>query len=154
MQRDGETANTESPITSNSTDLNLNDEARAANLALQQLERDIERGEVDANLLKKLGWTAERLRAFEERMSEQLQKRESTEAETDPERLQRKRVEALLESLDLDSKRTAKRGTEKSEREQQDTTIRRRNPPGRLRGRNADYRKRILEGPKKTVNGR
>jgi hypothetical protein len=85
-------------------------------------------------------------------MSEQLQKREPTEAETDPERLQRKRVEALLESLDLDSKRTAKRGTERSEREQQDTTIRRRNPPVRLRSRNADYRRRILEGRRKTVN--
>jgi len=58
---------------------NVEDTARATDLALKRLERDLGRGEVDEELLRELGWTPERLSEFVERMQNQLQQLKSTE---------------------------------------------------------------------------
>ncbi len=128
---------------------NVEDTARATDLALKRLERDLGRGEVDEELLRELGWTPERLSEFVERMQNQLQQLKSTEDATTAEILQKRRTEALLESLDLSSKGSARSGTSDTDREQQDTATRRRPPPPHLRERLRNYQDRIQKNAKR-----
>ncbi len=87
------------------------------------------------------------MEAFAKNMREQLEQLDTADSSDSlQEKLQRRRVEELLRDLDLSSDRTSREGTTAFDREQQDTTIRRREPPARFRGRDADYRQRILDG--------
>src|SRR5690606_36893861 len=51
---------------------NLEDKCQAANLVLKQLQEELDRGQVDPELLKELGWTEEQMRKFAERLSQEL----------------------------------------------------------------------------------
>lgn len=128
---------------------NLQDSAQAADLALRRLEQDIENGTLDEELLQDLGWTPERLREFGERMRDQLNQLDGEESDNLREELKQRRLKEMLLDLELSSDRTSRQGTAQADREQQDTTIRRREPPQRYRARNADFRRKILDGPRR-----
>ncbi|MFM7924894.1 MAG: hypothetical protein ACKPJJ_32110, partial [Planctomycetaceae bacterium] len=49
--------------------------AQAAGLALKRLQKELERGEVDPELLQELGWTKDELSKFADRMQQQLDER-------------------------------------------------------------------------------
>jgi hypothetical protein len=83
---------------------------KAVDLSLRHLENQLKRGEVDKELLEKLGWTEEQARRFAERMREQLQSTEQPKTAADEAR--RLQFEETLRSLDLRPK-TARRTTAK-----------------------------------------
>ncbi len=88
---------------------NLEYSRKAANLVLQRLQKELERGEVDDDLLKELGWTPDDLRKFSDRLQRQLQKKNS---EQTPESLARRRqFEEMLKGLDLKSTGSKRRST-------------------------------------------
>ena len=128
----------------------VNDAAKAADLALKRLQQDLDRGEVDNELLEELGWTEEQLKMFSERMHDQLRSLKDTPDEANaPERLQRRRVEELLKSLDLESSAKDRLGRTDRDRAQQDTTSRKTQPPGRYRDLLKMYQKSLSRGKKR-----
>jgi collagen type III alpha len=52
---------------------NLEDAKAATDLILKRLEEDLQRGEVDPDLLRELGWTESQLQTFADRMRRQLE---------------------------------------------------------------------------------
>lgn len=79
---------------------NLEDKKKAANLVLQKLKDDIDRGDVDEELLEKLGWTEDDLKKFTDRLSKNLQ--EDAVDKTSPEELARKKqFEEMLRGIRL-----------------------------------------------------
>ena len=69
---------------------------------LKNLERELERGEVDEKLLDELGWSNQEMRNFTERLKRQLHKEKSV-SETPQETALRRQFEEMLKSLDLHS---------------------------------------------------
>ena len=77
---------------------------QAADLVLKRIEDDLERGQVDEELLKELGWTQEDMRRFSERLKQQLQ---TPDTEDSPESIARRRqFEEMLRNLNLQTKET------------------------------------------------
>lgn len=79
---------------------NLEHAKEAANLVLKRLESELERGEVDPQLLDELGWTQDEVRKFTDRLKNKL----DTEPADTPESIARRRqFEETLKTLDLKS---------------------------------------------------
>ena len=124
---------------------NVDDAAAAADLALKRLKQDLDRGEVDQKLLDELGWTKEELQAFSERMHDRLNSLKDAPAQ-EADRLQQRRVEEMLKSLDLTSTPEERIGSRNRDREQRDTTARRSKAPSRLRDLQKMFRKSVSRG--------
>ncbi len=78
---------------------NLQRNRDASNLVLSKLKDQLERGEVDQDLLKRLGWTEDRLENFVERMDQKIN---DPGEDNSPEGIaRRKRFEEFLRSLEL-----------------------------------------------------
>lgn len=93
---------------------NLEDARKATNLVLKKLKGDLERGEVDAELLKELGWTKERMTQFVQRLEKQLQ---DTGEDNSPEAVARRlQFEETLKNQQLSTQTKARRGEKKHER--------------------------------------
>ena len=86
------------PNTPPAEDGNLEDKLKATNMVLKRLKEDMKRGEVDDELLKKLGWTERDMKRFTERLERKLERPKSD----DPRELARQRqFEESLKSLNL-----------------------------------------------------
>ncbi len=107
--------------------------ARAANLALRRLRQDIDRGQVDRELLDQLGWTEEQLLEFTTRMQQRLQEREENAARQKELSLSQKSFDEMLRSLDLQSSGSTRIGSSERDRDRTDTTLRNSVPPSRYR---------------------
>jgi hypothetical protein len=119
-------------------------------MVLKRLQKELDRGKVDQELLKELGWTEDQLRLFSNRIQQQLNSLEEPSGEDDmSERLKRRRVEELLKSLDLTSKSGDRVGDRARDREQQDTTSRRGSTPSRYRNWQEMYQKSLNERSRK-----
>lgn len=85
---------------------------KASNLVLKKLRKDLDRGEVDQQMLDDLGWTKEDLERFVQRLDQQLN--ETPTNDDSPEAVARRRqFEETLKTLGLSSKtkkRTAASG--------------------------------------------
>ena len=111
----------------------MEDAANAADLAIKRLKKDLERGKIDQDLLDELGWTESQLKEFSQRMHDQLNSLKDTDAKDEANRLQRRRLEERLKSLDLDSGPSKRTGNSNRDRHQQDTTSRQSTPPAAYR---------------------
>ncbi|MFV0446125.1 MAG: hypothetical protein ACK5Q5_21315 [Planctomycetaceae bacterium] len=80
---------------------NLDDERRAAELVLKQLQDELQRGTVDDDLKRQLGVDDADLQDFVSRLQERLS--ETGQAETPESRDQQRQFEELLRSIDFDS---------------------------------------------------
>jgi len=87
-------------------------------------------------------------------MRDQLKQLDSGESGSRAEMLQRRRTEALLESLDFSSMSSGKTGSTEADREQLDTVTRRQPPPAHLRARHANYLRRIEKHVQENLRGR
>jgi hypothetical protein len=106
-------------------DANLEFTKQAADLVLKRLEDELERGEVDQELLEKLGWNEADAKKFAERLRQQLAEKGE---DNSPEALARRRqFEETLKSLDLRSKAT--RRDDANQRKQVQEGIGPRRPP-------------------------
>ena len=75
---------------------------KASNLVLKKLRKDLDRGEVDQDLLDELGWKQEDMERFVQRLEKQLA---DTNDDTSPESVARRRqFEETLKTLGLSSK--------------------------------------------------
>ena len=127
----------------------VEDAAEAADLALKRLKKDLERGKVDRKLLEQLGWTEEQLKSFSEKMHDKLNSLKESPSDDSAGRLQRRRVEELLKSLDLKSSPDERVGKTTRDREQQDTTSRQSKPPAQYREWLKRFQESISRGRKK-----
>lgn len=113
--RDATEANS-SGSTPEGEEANLEYKRQATELVLKRLQDELERGDVDPELLDKLGWTKEELRRFSERMNKALQ--ESKAGDETPESLSRRQqFEEMLKSLDVNKSGTKRSGQDAPQRE-------------------------------------
>lgn len=104
---------------------------QAAELVLQKLKDELERGDVSPELLEELGWTKEQTERFVERMSQELNRSKTESPESEARRLQ---FEEMLKNLNVKPKASTREATEQPSREVEQVDSRRRNVP-------AEYRK-------------
>ncbi len=79
---------------------NLAHAREAADLVLRQLEGDLQRGDVDRDLLDQLGWTEDDVRRFSDRLRKQLQSRER-EGLSPEEAVKQRQFEEMLKNIDF-----------------------------------------------------
>ncbi len=96
--------------------VNLDDKKKATNLVLKKLKEELERGEVDQEFLKDLGWTENDLKRFVDRLDQQSKAGNDTPAE----QARRRQFEEMLKSLDLRSGGGTKQDTHKAKRSTND----------------------------------
>ncbi len=119
------------PTSAVGDEANLEYNRQAAELVLQQLQKDLERGEVSPELLDELGWTPEQLQRFTDRLAQELNRSNETTPESDARRLQ---FEEMLRNLNLRSTGTKRTGEQGTNREVDQIDSRRSTVP-------AEYRK-------------
>jgi len=73
----------------------------ATNLVLDKLDKELKRGDVDDELLKKLGWSEQELEKFTQRLKKQLEAGQSVEGETPEDIAKRTQFEEMLKSINL-----------------------------------------------------
>lgn len=103
---------------------------QAAELVLRKLKDDLERGEVNPELLEKLGWSEEQLKSWSERLAKQLEKQP---AETPIDRARQMQFEEMLRQLDLRKNNAVRSGASQPTRELPQTESRRSAPPAEYR---------------------
>ncbi len=104
---------------------------KAAELVLQKLKDELERGEASPELLEELGWTREQLQRFVDRMSQELNREKGESPESEARRIQ---FEEMLRNLNVKPKATKRTADEEPRREIEQTESRRTPIP-------AEYRK-------------
>ena len=107
------------------------------------LEEELERGDVDDNLLKQLGWTEDDLKKFAQRMNGNL--RPNFETDKPKDHLKRRQFDEMLRSLDLNSRATQRRGESDRESTMENIGARRSNVPARYRKSSEKYRRSLLK---------
>ncbi len=137
-------AGNESAADPKPTESEVDEAARAAGFAIKRIQDDIkERGEVDPELLKELGWTEDELKSFLRRMQDQLQEREANAQQQQEKSLSQKSFEEMLRSLGINQSGTSRAGSSSRDRDRQDTTIRQTPPPPRYRSRYEAYQRSL-----------
>ncbi|MEZ6130707.1 MAG: hypothetical protein R3C59_18630 [Planctomycetaceae bacterium] len=125
---------------------NVEAAAKAADMVLKRLQKDLDRGQVDQGLLDELGWTEQELKDFQQRMQQQLEAMKKAPADPSADQLQRQRVEELLKSLDVQSGSGDRIGRRDRDVEQQDTTSRKSNPPSQYKDWLELYQRSLSKG--------
>ena len=104
---------------------------KAANLVLKRLKKDLERGEVDQELLDDLGWTPEQLQKFVDRMQKELEVKPD---DASPQAKARQRqFEEMLKNLNLSEKTQRRDDTNKEKQGGEGIGSVRRPPPPEYR---------------------
>jgi hypothetical protein len=86
---------------------NLADKKEAAELVLNELENQINDGEVDPELLEELGWTTDQLKKFQQRLAKNLKQKSG---ELTPEEQQQKlQFEESLKQMKFSTKEATER---------------------------------------------
>ena len=86
----------------------------AANLVLKRIEDELQRGKVDPDLLKSLGWDADDVKKFTNRLRDQAN---TPAADTSPEaQAKRRQFEDLLKSINIKSNSSKRTGRSKRQR--------------------------------------
>lgn len=95
---------------------NLEYKKQATELVLKKLQEELQRGDVDPELLEKLGWTQDEMRRFTERLTKHLQENKSNE-ETPESIVRRQQFEEMLKSLNLNKQGAARKGDSSVQRD-------------------------------------
>lgn len=124
----------------------------AANLVLKRLQKDIERGEVDQELLDELGWTPEQMKKFVERMQQQLEAK--PDDDSPQAKAKQRQFEEMLKNLNLTEKTQRRDDTNKDKQAGDGIGPVRRPPPPEYRESFESYtkslsKKKAAETPKK-----
>ena len=111
---------------------NLEYNRRATELVLKRLQDELERGDVDPELLEQLGWSKDEMQRFAERLGKHLQESKSLE-ETPESIARRQQFEEMLKSLDLKKQGTKRSGENSPQRDVNQIESRRANVPPQYR---------------------
>jgi len=128
-------------------DPDLESAKKATDLVLKKLERELKRGEVDAELLEELGWTEEQMKKFSERMRRQLNQNDQDDSAESLAR--RKQFDELLKSLNVKSKGTSRRDRNQRNRVLESGGSRRLPVPAAYRELYEDYTRQMLKRKQK-----
>ena len=101
---------------------------QATELVLKCLQKELERGDVDPELLEQLGWTEAEMKRFAERLGKHLEKTNATE-ETPESAARREQFEEMLKTLDLKKGGARRTGENSPQREVNQIESRRTNVP-------------------------
>jgi hypothetical protein len=115
---------------------------QAAELILQRLQKNLERGDIDPALLEELGWTEAEMRRFVERLGKQLQRDADDSPEAEARRLQ---FEEMLKSLDLRRTGAKRAAGEVPKRSVEQVDSRRSVAPAEYRKAWETYTRKLLE---------
>ena len=133
------------PAAARPADVQADDAAGAAALAIKRLQKELERGDVDRKLLEELGWTESEIKSFADRLQKQLAQREVNAQQQREKSISEKSFDAMLKGLDINSAGSTRKGRTDRDRDQQDTTTRQSAPPSRY--------KQLVEGYQRSVSG-
>lgn len=112
---------------------NLEYNRQATELILNRLKKQLDRGEVDEDLLKELGWTPDEMQRFTDRISKSLNE-SKREAENDLEsKARQQQFQEMLKSLDLRKTGTQRSGKAAPKREVEQIDSKRTPPPANYR---------------------
>lgn len=114
-------------------------------MILQRLQKQLERGDVDPELLKELGWTEAEMRRFVERLSQQLSSPPQPTPEDEVRRLQ---FEEMLKSLDLRRSGAKRTASDVPKRSVEQLDSRRSQAPAEYRKAWETYTRKLLEQKK------
>jgi len=117
------------------------------------LQKDIERGEVDQELLDELGWNEEQMKKFVERMQQRLD-RKPQDNDSPQERAQQRQFEEMLKNINITEKTPGRDDTIKDKQTGDGIGPVRRPPPPEIRESFERYtkslsKKKAAETPKK-----
>ena len=107
---------------------NLEYNKQATELVLKRLQKELERGDVDPELLEQLGWTEAEMKRFAERLGKHLEKSNAIE-ETPESAARREQFEEMLKTLDLKKGGTKRTGENSPQRDVNQIESRRTNVP-------------------------
>lgn len=133
-------ANVHDPNLTDADPSNLEDKLKASNMVLKRLQEELDRGEVDPELLKKLGWTEDDMRRFAERLERQLAEPKPDDPAAEA---RRRQFEETLRSVDLESSGRSRRGDSASEKSTSNFTDRRLPAPRSHRKAYEEYIRRL-----------
>jgi hypothetical protein len=111
---------------------NLEYKKQATELVLKRLQEGLERGDIDPDLLEKLGWTQDEMQRFTDRMSKHLQESKSGD-ETPESMARRQQFEEMLKNLDVNKKGTTRSGEKAPQRDVDQIDARRSTVPKEYR---------------------
>lgn len=111
---------------------NLEYNRQATELILKGLQDQLERGDVDPELLEQLGWTEAEMKRFADRLDKYLQDAKSPE-ETPESQARRQQFEEMLKNLDLKKQGTKRSGENAPQRDVNQIESRRNNVPTQYR---------------------
>lgn len=140
VQREKSGANAHDANLPDADKTNLEDKLKASNMVLKRLQKDLDRGEVDQELLKKLGWTEKDMQRFAERLERQLAQPKPDDPGAEA---RRRQFEEVLRSVDLESTGRQQQGTLKDQKSTNNFSDRRLPPPRKHRKAYEDYIKRL-----------
>ena len=109
-------------------DANLEYNRQATELILDKLKNDLDRGEVDSELLEQLGWTETQLKQFADRISKSLKDSNRTD-ETPESKARQIQFQEMLKSLDLQKSGSQRSGEKEPKRDVQQIESKRTPPP-------------------------
>lgn len=118
----------------------LDDKLKASNMVLKRLQEELDRGEVDQELLKKLGWTEQDMRRFAERLERQLAQPKPNDPAAEA---RRRQFEETLRSVDLESSGRRQDGSSTNQKSTSNFTERRLPPPRSHRKAYEEYIRRL-----------
>ncbi|MDA1161919.1 MAG: hypothetical protein O3B13_02340, partial [Planctomycetota bacterium] len=133
-------ANASDPNLQDADKTNLEDKLKASNMVLKRLKEELDRGDVDPELLKKLGWTEKDMQRFADRLERQLvlPKADDPGAEA-----RRRQFEEMLRSVDLDSSGRQQDGNFRDQKSTSNFSDRRLAVPREYQGAYETYLKRL-----------
>lgn len=142
VQRDKSGANPVNQNVKDADEANLEDKLKASNMVLKRLKEELDRGDVDPELLKKLGWTEKDMQKFAERLERQLAQPKPDDPAAEA---RRRQFEEVLRNVDLESSGREKSGNLNNQKSTNNFSERRLPAPRSHRKAYQDYLKRLSE---------
>lgn len=140
VQKDKSGANVHDPNLPDADKANLEDKLKASNMVLKRLKEELDRGEVDPELLRKLGWTEKDMERFAERLERQLAQPKPDDPSAEA---RRRQFEEVLRSVDLESSGRQQEGNFTDQKSTSNFTGRRLKAPREHRKAYEEYIKRL-----------
>lgn len=142
VQRPGSGATPSDPNLKDADKANLDDKLKASNMVLKRLKEELDRGDVDPELLKKLGWTEKDMQRFAERLERQLAQPKPDDPGAEA---RRRQFEEVLRNVDLESSGREQAGDFSNQKSTNNFSERRLPAPRSHRKAYEDYIKRLSQ---------
>lgn len=142
VQRERSGANPVNQNVKDADEANLEDKLKASNMVLKRLKEELDRGNVDPELLKKLGWTEKDMQRFAERLERQLAQPKPGDPAAEA---RRRQFEEVLRNVDLESSGREKSGNFSNQKSTNNFSERRLPAPRSHRKAYEDYLKRLSQ---------